>query len=1003
MNRIVRCIALLSILACALVFISSPPAIAESKSDAMLAKPVTQGYSEQFDANTIACWITNNGKIVDNDVTGSSGMEWPKGTNKTIDYASGLWIVGKDPDGKVRTACAEYASEYQPGPIINGNPADPEADEYRIYKINSDGTGDWDSWPFDQGAPAVTENGQKKPKITGDQTLFFTINDADPSAHANLFSTKPMGIEVQTEVFGYNTNDPLGNVMFLKWTVINKSTTDYDSVYIAVWDDPDLGDAGDDVVGCDTTLSMGYCYNGSPTDATYGTTPPALGFDFFQGPLVDGEFLPMTSFVYYWNGAPDPYGDPEDATQCFNFMKGYASDGSSYTDDEGNPTKFVFAGDPVSGSGYLDTEPADRRFLISSGPFTLAAGDEQVIVGAKIIAPGTDNIAAVRALRFFDSFAQNAFDNDFDLPKPPSPVVSATGLDGKAVLVWSDDQEKYKEIENYEYSGYKFEGYNIYQGESAAGPWTRIATYDIDSELGIVFDDTYDAETGMVLNKPVAFGANTGLTHKIILDQDKIKGVPLYNYKKYYYAVSAYAVNPDVSPKVAESGLNALQVVPGQFLNKVAAEDPASIIEAEHVAGKSDGQVIAEVVNPLEITGHTYSVEFASKDDGFVWHLKDETAGEYKLKDQTNQSGNEDYPVVDGLVVKAIGPDPGINFNKLGEAYPPDLAATYLQGWDFDGPRWISGTNAGGHALFGGLFNGFNFFGSTAEPGDFVNVQLRFSGPADEHQQKAAVYRRDKGYAFEAVGTVPFEAWDVENDRQLNVCIVEQDSMPGLDDNHTPRLANNIWDMGWDPETETFADLGGREYIYIMSSTYAEDPSTVYDDENWGPASDVLYAIWPSARGDHPYKEGAFTIDIFASHPNLPADKFQFTAKAPQTAKEVAKANLDKIMAVPNPYYGYNPAERTPTDRIMRITNMPAENATIRIFDLGGNLIKVIDDATRQAQGTSDQSYAEWDLRNSSDVPVASGMYLMHIEVEGVGETTLKVAVINRAERLLYY
>ena len=959
---------------------------------------------ERFDGNTIASWVRNNGNIVDYHKTGGSGMEWPKGSGKTIDFQSGLWLAGKDQDGTIRTACAEYASEFLPGVILpDGTPDNPDDPKYRIYKINSDGSGDWDSWPFDQGAPAqkakdgsdsLDANGNKVPLLLGDQTLWFVMNDAAQSAHANLFSTKPMGVEEQVMIFGYNTSNPLGNIMFIKWTIINKSPNTYDSCFVAIWDDPDLGDASDDLVGSDTTLSLGYCYNGGPVDATYGTTPPAIGFDFFQGPEVpkgSGNYLPMSSFVYYWNGAPDPYGDPEDATQMYNFMRGFASDGSPYTDDAGKPSKFVFSGDPASGSGWLDSSPGDRRFLMSSGPFTLAPGDTQIIVGAKIIAPGTDNLAAVTALRFFDSFAQNAFDNNFELPKPPVPVASAINLDGKIVLDWQDDNDQYKKIENYNFSGYNFEGYNVYQGESPSGPWKRIATFDKVSDFGIVFDNTFDPSTGMVLNQPVAFGANTGITRNLTVEMDKITGLPLYNYKSYYFAVTAYAINPDVSPKVVESGKVNVTAMPSAKLdikpNAVAGE----IIEAEHIAGKSDGSVKAAVIDPSALTGHTYQVTFDTLAGSTVWNLIDLATNEKVLENQTNQSGDEDYMIVQGMKVYVAG---------------PPLA---IKDWDYDGPRWVSGVNWGGRQFFGGMDLGSEFFGSTLGPADYVPIELRWaadttSGPADGWASKGYVYWRDQGYGFAGVGYLPFSAWDISdpaNPRQVNVCFVENIKEGGGKGNHNLR-----WDMGgYHPDTNSYADgagLGGREYIFIMRSDYDASGST-YNDDNWGPAADVLYAIWPKQRGSHPWLEGEFTMTILPNYVNTSEDVFQFATKGPSVGAEVAKIQMEKINVVPNPYFGWNPAETIPTNRIMRFTNLSGDKVTIRIFDLAGNLVRVIDDQARATQGTLGTAYAEWDLRNSSDVPVASGMYLAYIEVEGVGSKVLKIAIINREERLLYY
>jgi len=88
------------------------------------------------------------------------------------------------------------------------------------------------------------------------------------------------------------------------------------------------------------------------------------------------------------------------------------------------------------------------------------------------------------------------------LPQPPAPEVTATQDNGKIVLTWQDDNDKYKEIEAYSFSGYEFEGYNIYQGESESGPWKLIGTFDVINDIGIAFDNVFDAETGMVLEKP---------------------------------------------------------------------------------------------------------------------------------------------------------------------------------------------------------------------------------------------------------------------------------------------------------------------------------------------------------------------------------------------------------------------------------------------------------------------------------------------------------------------
>jgi len=111
--------------------------------------------------------------------------------------------------------------------------------------------------------------------------------------------------------------------------IYNKGIKTLNQCYFSIWSDPDLGTAGDDLVGCDTTLGLGFVYNETNDDSQYGEAPPALGIDFFQGPMIDtlidptltkldtalmwGQKYPysknlgMTSFNKYINGT-----DPDD-------------------------------------------------------------------------------------------------------------------------------------------------------------------------------------------------------------------------------------------------------------------------------------------------------------------------------------------------------------------------------------------------------------------------------------------------------------------------------------------------------------------------------------------------------------------------------------------------------------------------------------------------------------------------------------------------------------------
>ena len=70
-----------------------------------------------------------------------------------------------------------------------------------------------------------------------------------------------MGIEYQATYWEYNNGSFLDNLFFRKYKLINKSDVTFNDMYISMWSDPDVGNSGDDFVGCDTTLNMVYAYN----------------------------------------------------------------------------------------------------------------------------------------------------------------------------------------------------------------------------------------------------------------------------------------------------------------------------------------------------------------------------------------------------------------------------------------------------------------------------------------------------------------------------------------------------------------------------------------------------------------------------------------------------------------------------------------------------------------------------------------------------------------------
>jgi len=98
---------------------------------------------------------------------------------------------------------------------------------------------------------------------------------------------------------------------------------------------------------------------------------------------------------------------------------------------------------------------------------------------------------------------------------------------------------------------------------------------------------------------------------------------------------------------------------------------------------------------------------------------------------------------------------------------------------------------------------------------------------------------------------------------------------------------------------------------------------------------------------------------------------------------------LDNINIVPNPYYGGSFYEKNSLETIVKIINLPTDlknNApvTINIFTVNGILVRTL------SKGDSESTYVNWDLKNYANIPVAGGVYIIHVNCPGIGERMLK-------------
>ena len=527
--------------------------------------------------------------------------EIPKGGNKHSLFAGALWIGGVDAGGQLKVAAMTYrqsGNDFWAGPLNIDNatiPADECAKWDKHFKIDrslveeyqtrfgNDPTYDIPesilNWPAhgDQSlgqdeflAPFydVNDNGLYEPysgdypdynvtgnndeaALFGDQTLWWVFNDKG-NIHSET-QADALGLEIHAQAFGFTSDNEVNDMTFYNYKIINRSTLPLNDTYFGQWVDADLGYYLDDYVGCDVNLGLGFCYNGDAEDEGaqgYGFNPPAIGVDFFQGPLADpndgidndrdgtidedAEQIIMSKFVYY-NNDGTVQGNPSGGTDFYNYLRGIWRDnvpmtfggdghgaGAGSTTDECN---FMFPGtsdDQFVGQEWTEQTagniPADRRFLQSAGPFTLQPGAVNNITTGVVWARAKSGgqTASIQLLKIYDREAQALFDNNFNiLNGPDAPDLIVRELDKELIFTISNSENSNNQNESYSekdpyitkianlnpdtstYSpNYEFQGYLVYQLKSAIVSVTDLD--DLDKARLVYRSDINDTVSGIV-------------------------------------------------------------------------------------------------------------------------------------------------------------------------------------------------------------------------------------------------------------------------------------------------------------------------------------------------------------------------------------------------------------------------------------------------------------------------------------------------------------------------
>lgn len=306
-----------------------------------------------FDLNNWRCPFYNDGRwgIDTTQGTGVAGGFW---RDTAYIFGAGIWF-GALPTGDTLTTVG-----YNPNtggsecvPTLNrycreryNNPAD------RIYRFPGD-------WP-----PPLSRFPMAPQRRASESDLWGCFGDSDQFQHQS--PGRPIGVDVALSAFGF-TGSLAEDILFIRYDCFNYNDFVIPDAYVGVVMDPDIGSGSNDLTGLilDRWFHIGpdsfrvrdvgfaYSQDHNPSGAVavkLMSTPAGLGLSAFKRFSIDYD--PTTDWAQYLT------------------MAGY-----DYLTGEYLPFDSI------------DPTPADKRFILCTGPFDLLPDSSVTLWYAVIGAP----------------------------------------------------------------------------------------------------------------------------------------------------------------------------------------------------------------------------------------------------------------------------------------------------------------------------------------------------------------------------------------------------------------------------------------------------------------------------------------------------------------------------------------------------------------------------------------------------------------------------------------
>jgi hypothetical protein len=655
---------------------------------------------------------------------------------------------------------------------------------------------------------------------------------------------------------------------------------------------------------------------------------------FDKTDINESDMIGLTSFdLYPWGNDYNQYDD-EKMWQIF-------TPGSFITSPVGNVELSY-------GSGYFPLPPGST---------------ERFSLGFIAADAGTTGKDTAQLYRTKFNVAK-AYELNYNFSKAPDiPIVKAIAGDHKVTLSWDKGAELSVDPISSDSGGRDFEGYKIYR---STDPGWNDCEPITDGYGGVLFRKPivqYDLNNGIkgfaaVATQGVQFylGNDTGLKHSWV-DTNVTNGTT------YYYAVTSYDhgdANTKIDPSECskfiavqqsgdiQKGTNVVVVKPEA---PSAGYVPGNLKDSRFTSGPNNtttGQLDYKVITPSLIKdNHTYRVTFfdtlstnrLNYTKSFT--LIDITSGDTVLLKSPTITGSEGIPITDGFQLSFTNNPAELKIDSI------------LSGWNNPG-------------IVNFQFRSFTL--STTPPTPVKLIPGDFKIIFDTvGVDTSKLYHRGSS----TLNPIPvnFKIINTLSNTKVNFAFREQDRTGGagkFSSNRTGSLSDQI--------------------IFLTPAAPGLDSLI---------ASWELVVVTTRASLDSLLPGPGDTLTIRLQRPFLSNDTFEFVTVASAIDKELAKADLDNIRVVPNPYIVTNQWEPRNTysngrgERQLHFTHLPAK-CTIKIFNLRGQLVKTLYHDSPLENGTE-----IWNMLSKDNLEISYGVYIYHIDAVNVGEKIGKFFVLK--------